>query len=163
VEGKFIYLIFLAVYFYLQYRAAQKKKQREQENQPDGSKPKSERGKGFRALEDILKEAQKQIQEAQHKKTAAEQQPKDSTKKEKSFSSTSYKSIADKHNKSKAVYTPLTVSESFSGIEGESVFTQKELDDSHIYDVKETIIASKYTLDLRQAVIADAILNKPYE
>ncbi len=162
MEGKFIYLIFLAVYFYLQYRAAQKKKQREQEQTGSNPKPKPEKGRGFRTLDDILKEAQRQIQEAQQKKQTVAPQPKVSTKKDKTFTSSSYKSLADSHNKAKSTYTPLSM-EVYTGVEGESVFTQRELEESHINDVQETLKAPSFSLDLRQAVIADAVLNRPYE
>lgn len=160
MEGKLIYLVFLALYFYFQYRAAQKKKQ---QKEVSGNTPKEKPtgGRGFRTLDDILKEAQKQIQEANKKKETKAPPVQQTITREKSFSSSSYKSLADKHNKSKSVYTPLTSSETFTN-EGESVFTEKELAASHINEVVEAKVSKSADLDLRQAIIAEAILNRPY-
>lgn len=158
MEGKLIYLLFLALYLYLQYRAAQKKKQQQSPRESHTEeKPTTERG--YRTLDDILKEAQKQFQEAGKKKESRPVPAK--TKKEKSFSSSSYKSIADKHNTTKPAYIPLTTTETFSS-EGESVFSNKEIEMTKPIDLAETTAAKPLEIDLRQAIIADAVLNRPY-
>jgi hypothetical protein len=159
VEGKLIYLIFLALYFFLQYKAAQKKKQQQQQRKVSAEKP--VRGRGNRTLDDILKEAQKQIQAAQKMKEEKKVVPTDVTQ-DRTFSSSSYKSIVDKHNKNKSVYTPLTNNESYSGLEGESVFTEQEIAASHINEPSEIVKTKSFEFDLRQAIIAETVLNRPY-
>ncbi len=160
MEGKYIYLIFLAIYFYLQYRAAQKKKRREQT--PAGTKENSRQGKKPSTFQEIINEVQRQVQEAQQKK-APPSAPLQSKTKDKKFSFESYKSLADKHNKSKITYVPLTTNEKFSGVEGESVFTEEEMTTINTTHVTPSDAKPLHPLDLRQAIIAEAILNRPYE
>ncbi len=160
MEGKFIYLIFIAIYFYLQYRAAQKKKQQELSKEHKEPQTDSGKGRGFKTLEDILKETQRQFQETKPKKHTQTQPLSNPDKKEKIRTPNTYESIADKHNETKSAYTPLTNNESFTGEEGQSVFAHAYQEQAQP-DQHQGLITPPIT-DLRQAIIAEAILNRPY-